>query len=212
MIHTYYSHRSNVSSSRYPPWLTVLGWLAKYVVFCTIQFASQGCYCMLVCSFCCFLKTSSFLSLTKYVLYQHVHTMKSHLICFWNMVSIICTCFECQANVVIVRMCNYMWKHTEIKEDCCYLAEWVFKHSKEGSWHQKPKQWTCALQSAHRNRFVCAAEKTDVNICALLTPHPWLVKRMSDMYWTRREHIFLCSWFFSPRRQVFFPHYMGNKI
>lgn len=45
-----------------------------------------------------FLKTSSYLSLAKYALDQHFHTKKSHLICFWKMFTIICTCFACQGN------------------------------------------------------------------------------------------------------------------
>lgn len=108
---------------------------------------------MLVCSFYCSLNTSSFLSLTKYALYKHFHAIKPHLICecvFWNVFTIIYSCFECQVTTgkfgkecVCVNAC--VTAHEVIKEDCCYLAGSMFRHCEEGSWHQEQKQWTCAL-------------------------------------------------------------------
>lgn len=80
----------------------------------------------------------------------------SHVICkrvVWNMFTIICTCLVSVAKYVCVCVC--MWEterqretaYAEIKEDCCYLVESVFRHCKEGNWHQEPKQWTCTTHT-----------------------------------------------------------------
>lgn len=155
----------------------------RSVLHSTTCFTRQ--YCMLVCSFYCFLKTSSFHSLTKVCPVQTfphnqitldlwlcvLECGNRHLNLFWMLGKLrqvwqVCVC-------AIARVTA----HAQIKEDCCYLAESVFRHCKEGSWHQELKTTGLQQRAAQRTLKhvrVCAADKTDVDILhpAVLWQHP----------------------------------------